>query len=91
MGTDGFKPHNDYFTYNTAEQLRERDPLLNKYLVDTVAFSVAGAAVGLGVGVFLKNPRIWSYFFAGVGAQTAYSRGPVKFKWFQCCNSNKQC
>ncbi|EGR34199.1 hypothetical protein IMG5_020540 [Ichthyophthirius multifiliis] len=45
-----------------------------------------GAAVGSVVGIFLKHPRFWSYFFAGIGAHHAYSKGPVKLHIFRCDN-----
>lgn len=77
----GFKVNDQPFTYATEVQLKERDPLLNKYLLDTLTFSIGGAITGLGVGVLLRNPKFWSYFFAGFGAQAAYARGPVKFKF----------
>lgn len=77
---DRFPRRDEDFTYKTAEDLRERDPKLNKFIFDTVVYSFTGAIAGLAVGAFFRCPLKTSAFFAGIGAHLAYANGQVEVK-----------
>ncbi|KAL4487947.1 hypothetical protein ABPG72_022807 [Tetrahymena utriculariae] len=79
---EGSKCGKEHFTYKNETQMKERDPLLNKFILDTFAYSALGAVAGFTAGIFLKRPTFWSVFFSGVGAHYAYSTGPVKFRYW---------
>lgn len=59
----------NHFSYKSLEDLNERDPLLNKFLLDTVGYSIGGAVVGFAAGLLIRRPVATAYFFAGAGAQ----------------------
>lgn len=81
---DKFTRKNEDFTYKTAEDLRERDPKLNKFIFDTAVFSLTGAVVGFALGVLFRSPVKVSAFAAGIGAHLAYAEGPIELKFLKC-------